>query len=376
VNKIYQVSLTETQTILLQNSTKKGILSTKKMTRVQTLLLASQGMPDSKIAVATGRSIPTIERTRKSFALNGLEIALEQKKRRGRPPKLDGAAQELMMKLVQETPPIGYARWTGRLVRQRLIELGVVESVSLSTIYRYLKAKKIKLNQRKTWCISKIDEKFIDQGKIVIETYDKPYDSKFPVVCFDEKSYELKSHVRQPLPPKPGKPMREDNEWKRHGTVNIFMFCEPLKGWRKVKITRRRTKIDFARCMKQLTKIYSKAIKIIVVLDNLNTHTKQAIIDFYGPKAGAKIAAKIEFVKTPIHGSWLNMAEIELSTLSTQSLARRIPDKKTLNKEVRAWNKDRNKAAAGINWTYSVEDLNRLFEKIRAKQVQAPTHQN
>lgn len=377
MNKTYRVSLTEAQKTFLQNSTKKGVLSTKKFTHMQTLLLSSQGMSDVEISVATRRSISTIERTRKAFAINGLDVVLKQKPRKGRPPKLNDAAKEFILKLIQEKPPIGYARWAGRLVRQKIIELGIVKSISLSTIYRFLKAKKIKLHQRKTWCLSKIDEKFVEQGKIVLETYNKLYNSKFPVVCFDEKSYELKSHLRKPLPTVPGKPMREDNEWKRYGTVNIFMFCEPKQGWRHVKITKRRTKKDFAKCMKQLTDVfYPDATKITVVLDNLNTHTKQAIIDFYGAKEGVRIANKLEFVHTPVHGSWLNMAEIELSVLSTQSLDRRIPDKKILNKEVKSWNKDRNKAAVPINWEYSVEDLYKLFEKIKSKQTQESTRQN
>jgi transposase len=371
VNKTYHVSLTETQTIFIRNSTKKGVLSTKKFTRMQTLLLSSQGQSDLQISLTVGRSIPSIERTRKVFVTEGFEAALGQKKRRGRPPTLTTAGQEVIVQLIKEQPPTGYARWTGSLVRLRIIELGIVKSISLSTIYRCLRARKIKLHQRKTWCLSKIDEKFVEQAEKVLEVYHRPYDKAFPVICFDEKSYELKANVRQPLPPAPGKPMREDNEWKRYGTVNIFMFCEPKKGWRYVKITKRRTKKDFARCMKQLTNVfYPKATKVTVVLDNLNTHTKQAIIDFYGEEEGTKIADKLEFVHTPIHGSWLNMAEIELSVLSSQSLNRRIPEKKILNREIRCWNKIRNKISEPINWKFSVEDLYELFEKIKSKQNQ------
>ena len=222
-----------------------------------------------------------------------------------------------------------------------------------------------------------MDAEFLKKGKKVIETYSLPYDSKRPVICFDEKSYELKGDARAPLPVEPGKPIREDYEWTRHGTVNIFLFCEPKTGWRHVKVTKRRTKNDFARCMKQLVDVfYPNAIKITVVLDNLNTHTKQAIIDFYGEAEGNRILRKLKFVKTPVHASWLNMAEIELSALSSQSLDRRIPTKKMLNAEIRAWNKARNKEKKPINWTYTVEELNSLFEKIQAKQSSQPTHQN
>lgn len=377
MNKTYHVSLTETQAIFIRNSTKKGVLSTKKFTRMQILWLSSKGISDPQIAIATSSSISTIERTRKSFVTKGFEAALGQKKRRGRPPKLTAAGQELIVQLIKEQPPIGYARWTGTLIRLKIIGLGIVKSISLSTIYRFLRARKIKLHQRKKWCLSKIDEKFLERGKIVLETYHRPYDKNHPVICFDEKSYELKSHVREPLPAAPGKPRREDNEWKRHGTVNIFMFCEPQKGWRHVKITKRRTKKDFARCMKQITDVfYPKVEKITVVFDNLNTHTKQAIIDFYGEKEGGRIVDKLEFVYTPLHGSWLNMAEIELSVLSSQSLDRRIPHKKILNKEIRSWNKDRNRAFTPINWKYTVQDLYDLFEKIKSKQNQESTRQN
>lgn len=369
MNKTYHVSLTETQIISLRNSTKKGVLSTKKFVRMQILILSSQGISDKQISINVGRSVSMVERTRKAFATKGLEEALGKKRGPGRPPTLNAAAQEFIVQLVKQQPPVGYARWTGALIRLQLIKLGIVKKISLSPIYRCLRARKIKLHQRKTWCLSKIDEKFVEQAEKVLAVYHRPYNAAFPVVCFDEKSYELKAHVRQPLPAAPGKPMREDNEWKRYGTVNIFMFCEPKKGWRHVKVTKRRTKKDFARCMRQLVdQFYPSATKITVVLDNLNTHKKQAIIDFYGEIEGTRIADKLEFTHTPIHGSWLNMAEIELSVLSNQSLERRIPDKKTLNQEIRSWNKIRNKAATPIKWKYSVEDLHKLFEKIKAQK--------
>jgi transposase len=379
VNKTYRVSLSETQATMLQKSIKTKNLSTKEFINMQILLLASQGKKDAIIAETTGRSISTVERTRKHFVQGGTDTSLAPAKnqRKGRPPKLNAAAKEFIVQLIQKSPPVGYARWTGALIRKTLINQGVVKSISLSTIYRCLKSRKIRLNQRKTWCISKFDEKFVAQAKIVIETYHRPYNSDNPVVCFDEKSYELKENVRKPLPPRPGRALREDNEWRRHGTVNIFMFCEPKRGMRHVKVTKRRTKLDFARCMKQLTDVfYPKASKITVVLDNLNTHTKKAIIDTYGPEIGQQIADRLEFVHTPVHGSWLNMAEIELSVLSSQSLKRRIPCKIMLNKEIRAWNKDRNKSRTPINWKYTIEQLNELFEKIRLKQSEASTRQN
>lgn len=377
MNKMYHVSLTETQAILLQDLTKKKELSTNKKLRIEALRLLGHGLKDNQVAIAIGRSIPTIERVRKTFVLDGFDAVILHKKPRGRPLKLGAAGQELMIKFAQEEPPSGYARWTSKLLQKKLIHEGIVTSISVSTICRYLRVRRIKLHRKKIWCISKIDEKFVERAKVVIETYNRPYNKDNPVVCFDEKSYELKSDVRKPLPVSPGKPRREDNEWKRHGTVNIFMCCEPLRGSRYVKVTKRRTKKDFAKCMKTLVdKVYKHAEKITVVLDNLNTHTKKALTDSYGKDEGERIFKKLEFVKTPVHGSWLNMAEIELSALSTQSLARRIPSKAMLRREIRSWSRDRNTAKTPIKWTYSVEELYRLFEKIKAKQLPSPTHQN
>ncbi len=200
----------------------------------------------------------------------------------------------------------------------------------------------------------------------VLDLYAQPYDPKQPVVCFDEKPYQLIGDVRHPLPMKPGQAQRYDYEYKRNGTCNIFLFFQPLLGWRHVEVTEQRTKLDFASCMKALTDEYfPEAEAIKVVLDNLNTHNPAALYEAYKPEEARRILRKLDFHYTPKHGSWLNMVEIEISVLSEQCLDRRIPDKATVKREIDAWEKKRNEQHAMVNWRFTTKDarvkLKRLY---------------
>lgn len=159
----------------------------------------------------------------------------------------------------------------------------------------------------------------------VLDLYAKPYDPRYPQVCFDERLYQLVSEVRQPLPAAPGQPVRHDYEYRREGTCNLFMFFQPLRGWRHLKVTDRRTAQDFAHCMKDLVEVhFPEATLISVVLDNLNTHTPAALYATFAPAEACRILRKLDFHYKPKHGSWLNMAEIELAVLSIQCLDQRL----------------------------------------------------
>ncbi len=176
----------------------------------------------------------------------------------------------------------------------------------------------------------------------------------------------ITGEVRHPLPAKPGQSMRYDYEYRRNGTCNMFLFFQPLVGWRHVEVTAQRTKLDFARCMKALTDEYfPEAETVKVVMDNLNTHTPAALYEAYKPEEASRISKKLEFHYTPKHGSWLNMVEIEIAVLSGQCLDRRIPDQTTAKREVAAWEKERNKWRAMVNWRFTTKDarikLNRLY---------------
>jgi hypothetical protein len=191
----------------------------------------------------------------------------------------------------------------------------------------------------------------------LLELYAEPYDWRHPVVCFDERPYQLVEETRLPLPAKPGRPARYDFEYKRQGTCNLFVFFQPLKGWRKVKVTDRRTKADFAHCMQELVDDYfPQADKIRLVLDNLNIHTPVALYETFPPEEARRILRKLEFHATPKHGSWLNMVEIEISFLSRQCLDQWIPAREKVKEETRAWEKERNYKRTKVCWQFTIPD--------------------
>lgn len=191
----------------------------------------------------------------------------------------------------------------------------------------------------------------------VLEVYTRPEDPQYPLVCMDETNKQLLSDVRNPLPAQAGQPQRVDYEYKREGVADLFMFFEPLLGKRFVKVTDRRTRKDWAQAMKELADyLYPQAKKIVVVMDNLNTHSPASFYETFEPQEARRLIERFEFHYTPKHGSWLNMAEIELGVLIRQCLSRRIPDKSTLEKEVRAWQKDRNAKVIKVDWRFTTAD--------------------
>jgi hypothetical protein len=193
----------------------------------------------------------------------------------------------------------------------------------------------------------------------VLDLYAEPYDPKCPVLCFDEKPIQLLEETRVPRPVAPGQPALIDYEYRRKGTANIFMAVEPLAGWRQVTVTERRTKLDFAAQLKELSDRYPEAECVRIVMDNLNTHSLACLYEAFAPDEARRLARRLELHFTPKHGSWLNMAEAELSVLSKQCLNRRIPDQQLLAKDVAAWSASRNKAGVRIQWRFTVHDARR-----------------
>ena len=200
----------------------------------------------------------------------------------------------------------------------------------------------------------------------VLELYAEPYDPRRPVVCFDETSTQLLSEARLPLTVRPGQPHRQDYEYHREGTRNLFLTCEPLRGWRHVAITQRRTMQDFAHQMRWLVDEAYPDIQVVrVVLDNLNTHRRASLYETFPAAEARRIVKRLEFHYTPKHGSWLNMAEIEFSVLARACLRRRVPDEATLCREIQALERERNTAQATIHWRFNAQDarakLHRLY---------------
>lgn len=214
-----------------------------------------------------------------------------------------------------------------------------------------------------------VSSEFVAAMEDVLELYAEPYDPKRPKVNFDETSKQLIAQKREPLPGQPGQPERYDYEYERNGTRNVFIFCEPQAGWRHIEVTEQRTKIDFAHQMKWLVdERYPQAEVIRVVLDNLNTHKIASLYEAFAPQEARRIAKKLEFHPTPKHGSWLNMAEIELSVLQRQCLDRRIGEEAELKVEVKAYEERRNGQKATIDWRFSVVDARQRLQRLYPSQ--------
>ncbi len=198
----------------------------------------------------------------------------------------------------------------------------------------------------------------------ILRLYQEPYDPKRPMVCFDEKSTQLLADKQSPMPMKKGRATRQDYEYKRNGTRNLFIFVEPKAGFRHVLPTRRRTKQDFAYAMRYLVDVLYPEVKSIdVVMDNLNTHHYHSLVEFFGKKETDRIMARLCFHFTPKHASWLNMAEIEIGVLVKQCLSRRIPNEWALGTEIVAWEETRNAKKAKISWNFTVNEARKVFKE-------------
>lgn len=213
------------------------------------------------------------------------------------------------------------------------------------------------------WCIPTITPEYEQRMLDVLEVYERPYNPQKPVVCMDEKSKQLLKDTRATIAGKPGKPERADYEYERNGTCNLFVAVEPTAGKRVVRVTSHRAKKDYASFIKYLVvHVYKKAKKVVLVEDNLNTHNRESLIEVLGEKEGNKIANKIEWHFTPKHASWLDQAEIEIHSLETQCLNRRIPNFHVMQSEVAAWVKKRNQDKCRINWQFTREKAKEKFK--------------
>jgi transposase len=371
--KRYIVTLTADEREMLQTMIRSGTERARKLTRARILLKADDGWQDQAITKALDVGVATVERTRRRFVVEGLEAALKSRRpKRQYSRKLDGEQEARLIALTCSSPPEGHGRWSLRLLADKVVQLKITDSVSHETIRRVLQDNELKPWLKEEWCIPpKANAAFVYHMEDVLDVYTQPADSSHPLVCFDESPEQLVSETRQPLPIKRGQPQRYDYEYRREGVANVFMFFAPLQNWRQVKITGRRTKADWAECMRELVDIhFPDAKSITVVQDQLNTHSPAALYDVFVPAEAKRILDRLEFHWTPKHGSWLNMAEIELSVLNRQCLNRCIPDKAALAQETAAWAAKRNNDDATVNWRFTTVDarikLKRLYPSIDA----------
>src|SRR5215208_5133250 len=320
MSKKYQVTLTESERAALAQRVSVGHDPARDLTHARILLKADSGphgpaWKDEAIAMAVDTSLSTIARVRQRFAEQGLTAATRRRTpRREYRRKLDGEQEAHLVALVCSSPPEGYSCWSLRLLADRMVELTDLDTLSYQSTRRVLKKNELKPWLRKQWVIPpKANAAFVWRMEDVLAVYRRPYDPKYPQVCMDEVSKQLLADAHPPLPAQPGRPERVDYEYERHGTANLFLFCEPLQARRWVAVTDRRTATDWAHQIKDLVDVrYREADRIVLVADNLNTHTPAALYEAFPPAEARRLADKIELHYAPKHGSWLNLAEIEL----------------------------------------------------------------
>lgn len=217
------------------------------------------------------------------------------------------------------------------------------------------------------WCIGKLTKQYRRRMYKILDLYQLDYNSDYPLICMDEKSKQLIENTRKPIEMKAGQALKEDYQYKRNGTKNLFVAVEPKAGKHIVEVTNTRTKKDFAHFIKRLIdEFYTKAKKVTIVLDNLNTHFEKSIIETFSAKEAERILNKIEFCHTPVHASWLNMAEIEIGILEKECLNRRIADEKKMIDEINAWTASKNKDKMKINWSFTKRDA---YKKLSQRYV-------
>jgi len=352
----YVVELTSEEREQLLAFLSSGSHRVRKVKRAQVLLAADAGTQDVTIAATLSIGNSTVYRIRRRFVEGGVERALNDEPRAGAARKLTGKEEALLVATACSGPPSGRARWTLELLAGEIVRLTEHSSLSRETVRRRLGEKKIKPWQEKMWCIPKVDTEYVARMEDVLDLYAEEASSDEPVVCFDESPVQLIGETRMPIAASPGKPARIDYEYRRNGTVNLFVFVDAHRPWRHVKVTEHRTALDFAECMRDLVDVhYPDATRIRVVLDNLSTHRAAALYAAYPPEEARRILRRIEFHFVPKHASWLNMVEIEIGVLKSQCLDRRIGDRAVLEREIAAWELSRNTANARIRWLFTVD---------------------
>ena len=368
--KKYVVTLSKEERDQLLALIGSGEAKARTLSHARILLKADEGWRDRDIGKALDISIPTIERVRKRFVFEGFEASLKQRRsRRVYRRKVDGEQEAHIVAVACSAPPEGYARWSLRMLADRIVQMKIIDSVSHETVRHVLDENELKPWRREEWCIPTANADFVFHMEDVLDVYKRPVDPKRPLVCFDESPEQLVSETRQALPMIPGQLEKYDYEYRREGVSNMFMFFAPLQNWRCVKVTERRTKLDWANCMRDLVDIhFPHAEKIVIVQDQLNTHSPAGLYEVFLPAEAKRILDRLEFHSTPKHGSWLNMAEIELSVLGRQCLNRCIPNQTLLIRETEAWALQRNNKQATVNWHFTSDDarikLNRLYPSI------------
>jgi transposase len=356
MNIRYRVELSEAEREQLTALLSGGKHAARKLKRAQILLAADAGVSDEAIATSVAVGGSTVYRTKRRFVEGNLDLALSEEPRPGAERKLSGKEEALLVATACSTPPEGRARWTLELLAGAMVKLTEHEGLSRETVRRRLAENDLKPWRKDMWCIPQVDGEYVARMEDVLDLYAEAPDPKRPVVCFDESPTQLIGEVRQPIPAQPGQIERYDCEYRRNGTVNLFVFLDAHRSWRKVKVTEHRAGVDFATCMRELTDVhYPEADRIRVVMDNLSTHSAGALYQAFPAAEARRVLRRLEFHYVPKHASWLNMVEIEIGVLRSQCLDRRIATPERLVAEIAAWERQRNASGAQIKWMFTTD---------------------
>ena len=376
----YQVDLSEAERAELQTLLRGGRHAARKLKRAQILLAADAGVPDETMAQTLGVGGSTVYRTKRRFVEGNLERALSEEPRPGAKRKLTVPEEALLVATACSRPPEGCARWTVELLAGEMVRLTEHESLSRETVRRRLAENELKPWREKMWCVPKIDGAYVARMEDVLDLYAELPDPARPVICLDESPVQLIGEVREPIPAAPGQIARGDYEYRRCGTLNLFVVMDVHRPWRKVTVTEQRTAQDYAERLRELVDVdYPDAACIRVVQDNLSTHTPGALYEAFPAPEAHRILERLEFHYTPKHARWLNMVEIEIGVLKGQCLDRRIDHPEELAREIDAWQHRRNAAGARVTWMFTTEKarakMGRAYPKPAAKLDQ-PANQS
>lgn len=332
--------------------------------RANILNCLNLGYSTSDIAVMLNTTQKTIVNIAHVYLESGLEAALHDDERSGRPIDIDDRERSRIVAMVCSDPPKGYYRWTLDLIVEEAMKLALVKgSISREKVRIILQEHDLKPWQEKMWCIGKIDQQYIDRMENILDVYARPYDKNRPVVCIDEKPVPLISDSRPRVPvTEPGDVLKKDYEYKRGGSVNVFCGVEPKAGLYFNKVTSNRKGCDFAEFIEDISESYSGVDKITLVMDNLSTHKFKSIEDRFGQEKAAILWARFEIFYTPLHASWLNQAEIAIGMYNRQCLGDgRVGNAEKLGVRTTQWNQGINKKATRIEWRFNKTKARKSF---------------
>jgi len=341
-----------------------GVQPVRVVKRAQALRLLAAGQHCPQVGSAVGLNPRTVRNIGWRYEDAGLQRALYDEPRPGAARLVTDTQKQQIIAMVCSDPPEGRARWTIRLIVEESIQRKLVPAIGRETVRILLRRHQSKPWRIKNWCVTELTPEYIHNMEDVLATYERPLNEKQPVVCLDEKPVQVLADVRAlRVARKPGQIAKQDSEYKRRGTANIFCGVEPKSGRHFSEVTSSRNGAEFAQTMRKLADAYPKAETIHLVLDNLSTHTRKSLTNRYGVEIGQRLWDRFTVHYTPVHGSWLNQAEIEISVMATQCLGnRRMGSIEKLRSEVGAWNRRINCARQKINWNFDRRAARRKFK--------------